>query len=609
MQAKSRHRAGMKSIAKAEAQPTANNIIQSFVGLHYNKRRGITPADRKFDINHLRTATHNIALINELAFYKDEAWVRAGSIIIVACSVDWATSDRTSKVPHPRVRCYLLDFEKSSGPGSWGYRARLSTWPGIEVDHSLSFGVPALFRHELIDLGLTAAYEVLTAAEQISKPLTLVSTTHDPEREVFDQGFHILNKPKKKDCLRDNFGEYGLDSMSHTMIAPFKVAVPPITIQNSNIPYKPVLAALEIPVDPPSSCFPLAGLQSCFVDVIVGVGGLGNNHGELARTGICHSGAPFLILPTVITFAEEVLVHAPDLEPFNTYYLGRPSLATRVDGCDMALLPEPVPHRAPIHREPGVRCTRLDLLILCLILSLCRCEDFIPFPGASTLISIARLRLPEGFVDQVPSGKSLIIVQVSDTQDIGSAAYPRRSPGWNSLAPPSIKVIGASPPSVLQSGHANMMLFFAVVMISRLQLNLRSESICFTPRMPTSQLPPLSSPPIREKEKQVSGTVSTLSYYFGATVEDLGKDLAMYQDVPDDGTEMTKITEGPRCSCAKLKCAGHGFGCEPAVELEMGPMRPISSGMTGFAANEVAYLDRVVLVSPVIVEGRSREGV
>ncbi|QRW20451.1 AMP binding enzyme [Rhizoctonia solani] len=57
------------------------------------------------------------------------------------------------------------------------------------------------------------------------------------------------------------------------------------------------------------------------------------------------------------------------------------------------------------------------------------------------------------------------------------------------------------------------------------------------------QLPPLSSPPIREKEKQVSGTVSTLSYYFGATVEDLGKDLAMYQDVPDDGTEMTKIIE------------------------------------------------------------------
>ncbi|GAB1520962.1 hypothetical protein RhiTH_004051 [Rhizoctonia solani] len=313
-------------------------------------------------------------------------------------------------------------------------------------------------------------------------------------------------------------------------------------------------------------------------------------------------------------------------------------------------------------------------------IGLARCEDFIPFPGASTLISIAiaeiililrtyalyqrnpwilvllgvfwvgqvivmgtvmrhptRLRLPEGFVGCIQGGEGSYVgafwLAPLATDSLVFLLTVFKSLGYiyktkcrvplihvilrdgilyfaiilfanllncflYYLAPPSIKVIGASFSQII-----------TVVMISRLQLNLRSESICFTPRMPTSQLPPLSSPPIREKEKQVSGTVSTLSYYFGATVEDLGKDLAMYQDVPDDGTEMTKIIEGPRCSCAKLKCAGHGFGCEPAVELEMGPMRPISSGMTGFAANEVAYLDRVVLVSPVIVEGRSREGV
>ncbi|KAF8732645.1 hypothetical protein RHS02_07391, partial [Rhizoctonia solani] len=310
------------------------------------------------------------------------------------------------------------------------------------------------------------------------------------------------------------------------------------------------------------------------------------------------------------------------------------------------------------------------------------CEDFIPFPGASTLISIAiaekptvgpltqsfpaqtdeitalyqrnpwilallgvfwvgqvivmgtvmrhptRLRLPEGFVGCIQGGEGSYVgafwLAPLATDSLVFLLTVFKSLGFiyktkcrvplihvilrdgilyfaiilfanllncflYYLAPPSIKVIGASFSQII-----------TVVMISRLQLNLRSESICFTPRMPTSQLPPLSSPPIREKEKQVSGTVSTLSYYFEATVEDLGKDLAMYQDVPDDGTETTQIIEGPRCSCAKLKCAGHAFGCEPAVELEMGPMRPISSGMTGFAVNEVAYVDRVVLVSPTM---------
>ncbi|KAF8755312.1 hypothetical protein RHS01_05454 [Rhizoctonia solani] len=227
------------------------------------------------------------------------------------------------------------------------------------------------------------------------------------------------------------------------------------------------------------------------------------------------------------------------------------------------------------------------------------CEDFIPFPGASTLISIAiaekptvhpltqlfpaqtdeatalyqrnpwilvllgvfwvgqvivmgtvmrhptRLRLPEGFVGCIQGGEGSYVgafwLAPLATDSLVFLLTVFKSLGYiyktkcrvplihvvlrdgilyfaiilfanllncflYYLAPPSIKVIGASCNDLA------------------LATELAIRIVCFTPRMPTSQLPPLSSPPIREKEKQVSGTVSTLSYYFGATVEDLGKD-------------------------------------------------------------------------------------
>ncbi|CAE6350188.1 unnamed protein product [Rhizoctonia solani] len=129
------------------------------------------------------------------------------------------------------------------------------------------------------------------------------------------------------------------------------------------------------------------------------------------------------------------------------------------------------------------------------------------------------------------------------------------------LAPSSIKVIGASFSQII-----------TVVMISRLQLNLRSESIYPTPSMPTSQLQPLSSPELGEKEKQGSTTISTLSHYFQATVTDLGKDVLVAGE-PDDEAGRAK------CNCGVVPCFCHEFGGEPLVELEMGPVRPVSGGL------------------------------
>ncbi|KAG8757844.1 hypothetical protein FRC11_004244 [Ceratobasidium sp. 423] len=169
------------------------------------------------------------------------------------------------------------------------------------------------------------------------------------------------------------------------------------------------------------------------------------------------------------------------------------------------------------------------------------------------------------------------------------------------LAPPSLKVIGASFSQII-----------TVVMISRLQLNLRSESICSTPRMPTSQLPPISSPEFPGKEKQISGTISTLSQYFEATVMDLGKDVMTSCDEEDtkemETEEMDVQVRGAKCSCSTPKCLCHAFGGEAPVELEMGPIRPVSGRVTmldtRFTPEESAYLDQVIQISPAIVGER-----
>ncbi|CAE6536840.1 unnamed protein product [Rhizoctonia solani] len=170
------------------------------------------------------------------------------------------------------------------------------------------------------------------------------------------------------------------------------------------------------------------------------------------------------------------------------------------------------------------------------------------------------------------------------------------------LAPPSLKVIGASFSQII-----------TVAMLSRLQLNLRSESVCSTPRTPTSQLPPISSPEFPEKEKRLSGTISSLSHYFEATVTDLGKDVITTCDEEDKRELVTDEAElhskgRAMCLCSIPKCLCRAFGGEPPVELEMGPIRPVSGGVTmldtRFTPEESAYLDQVIRISPAIVEER-----
>ncbi|CAE7222334.1 unnamed protein product [Rhizoctonia solani] len=169
------------------------------------------------------------------------------------------------------------------------------------------------------------------------------------------------------------------------------------------------------------------------------------------------------------------------------------------------------------------------------------------------------------------------------------------------LAPPSLKVVGASFSQII-----------TVVMISRLQLNLRSESVSSAPNIPMSQLPPVSLPELGEKEKQAFGTISTLSHYFAATVTDLGKDMFTTCDVTEDQKETGRETA--RCQCDLPQCFCRVFGGEHSIELEMGPIRPVSGGFatldTRFTSEQAAYLDQVIQVSPAIVEERrSSDGV
>ncbi|CAE6502391.1 unnamed protein product [Rhizoctonia solani] len=314
---------------------------------------------------------------------------------------------------------------------------------------------------------------------------------------------------------------------------------------------------------------------------------------------------------------------------------------------------------------------------------LAKCEDFIPFPGASTLVSIAiaeiililrvyalyqrnkyvlgllaffwtgqvivmgttmrhptRVKLPEGLVGCIQGGNGsyaaafwlaplatdsviLALTVVKSLQYIYKTNY--RVPLINVilrdgilyftvilsanllnclvyyLAPPSLQVVGASFSQII-----------TVVMISRLQLNLRSESVCYTPRTPTSQLPPVSLPELVEKEKQGYGTISTLSHYFETTVTDLGKDVLGYEETEDQrerGDAVGERTGGrTTCQCTVRKCLCHVFGGESPVELEMGPIRPVTGGVvmldTRFTPEEAAYLDRVIHVSPAIIEER-----
>ncbi|KAH7322060.1 hypothetical protein B0J17DRAFT_684831 [Rhizoctonia solani] len=292
------------------------------------------------------------------------------------------------------------------------------------------------------------------------------------------------------------------------------------------------------------------------------------------------------------------------------------------------------------------------------------CDDFIPFAGASTLVSIAtlyqrnkyvlgllaffwtgqvivmgttmrhptRVKLPEGLIGCIqgdngtygaafwlaPLATDCVIFALTVFKSL-EYIYKTR------YQVPLIHVIlrdGVLYFTVILSANLlNCLVYYVsrsfsqiitVVMISRLQLNLRAESVWSTPRMPTSQLPPVSLPELAEKEKQVYGTISSLSQYFEATVTDLGKDMLAYEDM-DDRKETGKRADeqaGRRktCQCSVRKCLCHVFGGEPPVELEMGPIRPVTGGVlmldTRFTPEEAAYLDRVIQVSPAIIEER-----
>jgi hypothetical protein len=156
-------------------------------------------------------------------------------------------------------------------------------------------------------------------------------------------------------------------------------------------------------------------------------------------------------------------------------------------------------------------------------------------------------------------------------------------------------------------------------MISRLQLNLRSDSIC-SPHTSPSELPSASALPIdtklRENRFDSHGTfttISTLSHYFDVTVTELGRDMVTPELADRRNEASLGIAES--CSCA-VRCLGHAFHAHPAeaeVEFEMAPIRPVSGGAlisveaSYFSPEESEWLDTVIQVSPAIVEDRRSE--
>ncbi|KAG8750600.1 hypothetical protein FRC12_012809 [Ceratobasidium sp. 428] len=98
------------------------------------------------------------------------------------------------------------------------------------------------------------------------------------------------------------------------------------------------------------------------------------------------------------------------------------------------------------------------------------------------------------------------------------------------LAPAILKVIAAGFCQCITS-----------VMVSRLQLNLRSESIA-SPEIPISQDPGASSfateTKLREKQPTFSNTSTTLSSianFFQSTITELGRDVAMIEEGENEG--------------------------------------------------------------------------
>ncbi|KAG8708924.1 hypothetical protein FRC09_000966 [Ceratobasidium sp. 395] len=96
-------------------------------------------------------------------------------------------------------------------------------------------------------------------------------------------------------------------------------------------------------------------------------------------------------------------------------------------------------------------------------------------------------------------------------------------------------------PAILRVIAAGFCQCITSVMVSRLQLNLRSESIT-PPEITVSQDPGASSPvtetKLREKQPTFSNTSTTLSSianFFQSTITELGRDVAMIEEGENEG--------------------------------------------------------------------------
>ncbi|QRV77946.1 hypothetical protein RhiJN_05961 [Ceratobasidium sp. AG-Ba] len=143
------------------------------------------------------------------------------------------------------------------------------------------------------------------------------------------------------------------------------------------------------------------------------------------------------------------------------------------------------------------------------------------------------------------------------------------------VAPPDLKVIGASFSQII-----------TIIMISRLQLNLRSSSIC-SPNVPTPRTPHTNGEHTT-RSNGISTYTSSLSNFFASTVSELGKDIGEgYEgDIPE------KADEAP---VEEFELKG---------TLEVGPIRPVSGGTPApmFSPEEIEWLDTVIQVSPAMVD-------
>ncbi|KAG9127782.1 hypothetical protein FRC07_009370 [Ceratobasidium sp. 392] len=141
------------------------------------------------------------------------------------------------------------------------------------------------------------------------------------------------------------------------------------------------------------------------------------------------------------------------------------------------------------------------------------------------------------------------------------------------LAPPGLKVVAASFCQCITS-----------VMVSRLQLNLRSDVIV-SPEIPESSGAGSSSKEKRFDSSGGSSTLSSLSYFFQYTVAELGRDIV--------------VGEGHEADRA------HVVGPEP--DIEMGPIQAVSGGavardLSPFTPEEIERLEDTIIVSPAIVD-------